>query len=483
MSITQSKPKTKEKKASTEKVSKKRVSTPKKDGAKNVSTQNKFDKDLKQVQDQYLDYPYPLRDPENDKTKIMRMQGDFLAEINHSLYKGKKDFSGFRALVAGGGTGDSTVWLAKQLMEYPDTEVVYLDFSKASMAIAEQRAKNHGINNITWIEDSILNIPDLDLGKFDFINCTGVLHHLQDPNIGLKNLADSLKDDGGMSIMVYAKYGRTGVYHIQEIMNMVNKDITNRAEEVKSGWDVINSLPATNWFKKAEELIGDHKMFGDIGLYDLFLHKQDRCYSIPELYEFVENAGMNITSLVEPYNRALLNVDSYFPESSTKERIKTMDIKTQQAICEVMCGNIIKHSIHISKNKDTIADYTDLDNVPFILYNADQMCQYIINFIDTNAHEVMNKIMKYTITDSYKRSMDINILVLPSTKYLFKYLEKGEMSLKEIFAAIRAETGSNSSDKQLLNESLSNIQSLNTVGSLLMRHKSVKPFNIFPELG
>lgn len=50
---------------------------------------DKFAKDLKQVQDHYLDYPYPLRNPDDDKKRIMRMQGDFLAEINHNLYKGK----------------------------------------------------------------------------------------------------------------------------------------------------------------------------------------------------------------------------------------------------------------------------------------------------------------------------------------------------------------------------------------------------------
>jgi len=36
------------------------------------------------------------------------------------------------------------------------------------MDIAQKRAANHGITNITWIEDSILNIPDL---KLELIAC------------------------------------------------------------------------------------------------------------------------------------------------------------------------------------------------------------------------------------------------------------------------------------------------------------------------
>ena len=49
-----------------------------------------------------------------------------------------------------------------------------------------------------------------------------------------------------------------------------------------------------------------------IGLYDLFLHKQDRAYTIPQLYEFVENAGLNITCFHDSYTRAVLNIESYF---------------------------------------------------------------------------------------------------------------------------------------------------------------------------
>ena len=34
---------------------------------KNRKETKKFVKDIKAVQDQYLDYPYPLRDPEDEK--------------------------------------------------------------------------------------------------------------------------------------------------------------------------------------------------------------------------------------------------------------------------------------------------------------------------------------------------------------------------------------------------------------------------------
>ena len=83
-------------------------------------------KDLKQVQDHYLDYPYPQRNPEDDKTRLMKIYGDYLGELNHWLFEGKEDFKkDFRVLIAGGGTGDSTIYLAEQLKD-TDAEIIYL---------------------------------------------------------------------------------------------------------------------------------------------------------------------------------------------------------------------------------------------------------------------------------------------------------------------------------------------------------------------
>ena len=92
------------------------------------------------------------------------------------------------------------------------------------MNIAKQRAQIRGLNNIKWHLESILNIPKMNLGLFDYINCSGVLHHLESPDEGLKSINSVLKEDGVMGLMVYGQYGRTGVYQIQELARLVNGD-------------------------------------------------------------------------------------------------------------------------------------------------------------------------------------------------------------------------------------------------------------------
>ena len=56
-----------------------------------------------------------------------------------------------------------------------------------------------------------MDLPQLGLGRFDFIRCTGVLHHMEDPLAGLRALAQVLHEDGLMGVMVYGRYARTGV--------------------------------------------------------------------------------------------------------------------------------------------------------------------------------------------------------------------------------------------------------------------------------
>ena len=56
----------------------------------------------------------------------------------------------------------------------------------------------------------------------------------------------------------------------------------------------------------------------------------------------------------------------------------------QQSICEIMAGNIIKHSFWVTNRSDsTIASFEDLDNVP-LFYKYAKYAEDIIKFLDEN---------------------------------------------------------------------------------------------------
>ena len=107
----------------------------------------------------------------------------------------------------------------------------------------------------------------LGLGKFETVRCSGVLHHLKSPNLGLKLLKDTLLPTGGMSLMVYSKYGRTAIYHIQDLVSKINGNLNNVESEIENTQKALKSLPKTNWFIM-NAFIDDHKTMGMVGIYD-----------------------------------------------------------------------------------------------------------------------------------------------------------------------------------------------------------------------
>lgn len=323
------------------------------------------------VQKQYEDFPYPTRPPEDEKKRLIATRLDGLDRINHYCFAGKKDFSkNFRVLIAGCGTGDATIFLAEQLRG-TNAEIFSLDISSASLGIAQKRAEIRGLKNINWINDSLLNIPKLGLGKFDYINCSGVLHHLTDTDAGLSTLKNSLKTDGAMGIMLYAPYGRTGVYHIQKLLRTYNKNEQSNITRLENCKKLLRQVPSNSWFAAMASTFKTEFEFGDAGIYDLFLHSQDRAFSIEELYEYTGKAELKIIKLFG--TASTIGNKTYEPESYIKDeeiltKVKDLDKVSQMSIAEMMNGGITQHLFY-AMNKDSLkpeADINDPDNIPFL---------------------------------------------------------------------------------------------------------------------
>ena len=94
------------------------------------------------LRQQYETFPYPLRDPQEEKTRLLEGHPSHLLEVDHYIFGGRRDFrQPLRVLVAGGGTGDAVMMLGQHLADRGcPAELVYLDLSTASRAIAEARA-------------------------------------------------------------------------------------------------------------------------------------------------------------------------------------------------------------------------------------------------------------------------------------------------------------------------------------------------------
>ncbi|MCK4945739.1 MAG: class I SAM-dependent methyltransferase [Alphaproteobacteria bacterium] len=438
---------------------------------------------IPEVRQQYEEFPYPERNPVDEKKRLLLSYLSRMDAVNHHCFKGKQDFRDFRVLVAGGGTGDNLIAWAEQLRGKENSSVVYLDMSETSAGIARKRADIRKLDNITWINDSLLNIPDLNLGQFDFIECNGVLHHLKNPDAGLSALASVLKPEGGMNLMVYAPYGRTGIYQMQNLMRLVNGDEENPRRKIKNTKEILKTLPQYHWFNASKllGLVAYSDAENDAGIHDLFLHAQDRAFTILEVHDWLERCGLKMAS--EPgycYNQL-----SYMPEQHIKDKnlltmVQKYPLKIQQAIGEALSVKLTKHEFY-AVNKDAVepvAKITDVDIVPWAGMTS------LVSFEQLAA---MSQQHRDTFTLTFDKLPSRPMIVVPKGKFVADILRKidGIRTVAEIVEDIRNHPKYNTppGKEEILRDFEDLFMSLNRGHAVYLRHKSVEPFISAKELG
>jgi SAM-dependent methyltransferase len=294
---------------------------------------------MSRVADQYEAFPYPERDPADEARRLITGSPSHPLEIDHFLFAGARDWSQpFRALVAGGGTGDALIQLAQVLTSAGKPhEITYVDLSTASRKIAEARAKARGLTGITFVTGSLLDAPGM--GRFDYIDCCGVLHHLPDPQAGFDALAGALAPGGGIGLMVYAPFGRSGVYPLQEAFGAVldgpPRDRLRRAKAI------FERIPDGHPFKRNLHL-SDHRA-SDAGFYDLLLHSQDRPFRIGELLGVLGRAGLAMTGSPQAH------LYDPLPIVGDKGLLAGLDEAARMDLAEALRGTIRTHVLYAAK--------------------------------------------------------------------------------------------------------------------------------------
>ena len=125
-------------------------------------------------------------------------------------------------LIAGCGTNQAAVFAYTNRA----AKVVAVDVSQPSLDHEQYLKDKHGLKNLELHRLPIEELPTLGL-DFDLVVSTGVLHHLADPPAGMKALADCVRRDGAIAVMLYAKYGRIGV----ELLQSVFRDLGLRQDD------------------------------------------------------------------------------------------------------------------------------------------------------------------------------------------------------------------------------------------------------------
>ena len=247
------------------------------------------------VKDFYERYPYPrpIDDLDNYRRRwqdLNRRRADF-----HLFWPDKPYREARTILVAGCGTSQA----AKHAARSQAARVVGIDVSETSVRHTEDLRRKYQLTNLEIHQLPIDRVGDLGV-TFDEIVCTGVLHHLASPEAALRALRDVLDPDGAMQIMVYAPYGRAGIYMLQEFCRGIG--VRPSDAEIRDLVVALAALPAGHPLARLLREAPDFRQ--EAALADALLHPQDRAYSVPQLLDLIRGAGLTFSRWVRqaPYS-------------------------------------------------------------------------------------------------------------------------------------------------------------------------------------
>jgi hypothetical protein len=167
--------------------------------------------------------------------------------------------------------------------------------------------------------------------------------------LGCGALRSVLKSEGSMYLMVYAPYGRTGVYMLQDYCRRLGIGTSER--EIYDLRAVLKALPQQH---PLAVLLGGSRDAGNPdALADALLNPRDRSYSVPQLLDFIEGNGLTFERW---YSQA-----PYLPECGAiaatphAPQLRILPKREQYAAMELWRGSLASHSVIVSRDDATEA--------------------------------------------------------------------------------------------------------------------------------
>jgi SAM-dependent methyltransferase len=147
----------------------------------------------------YGRFPYPWSPAKFDSLEDPRFNTDMLNQAIGD-WGHRTVAPDARIWVAGCGTNQA-VFTA---LQFPQARVLGSDVSATSLEICAATAKELGLTNLELKQESLNHVTYRE--QFDYLICTGVIHHNADPRATLAMLSAALKPDGVMELMVYNRF-------------------------------------------------------------------------------------------------------------------------------------------------------------------------------------------------------------------------------------------------------------------------------------
>ena len=246
----------------------------------------------KKVRGQYEENPYPRWRYTNITPK-----NNFLSILNNNIYPNKINTNTHNlkidVLVAGCGTGQQLV----SKTSYENSRILAVDLSLSSLAFAKRKMQELNHSNVEFLHGDILNLKNLNR-KFSVIECVGVLHHLKDPEEGLKILLSILEPNGYLKLGLYSEFARK---HIVETRQFIKKkNIESNILNIRRIRETIKNDKKNTSFQK---LNYNYDFYSTSNVRDLIFHVQEHRYTLPLIIKLLRKYNLKFLGFTNSSNK------------------------------------------------------------------------------------------------------------------------------------------------------------------------------------
>ncbi|ABM76527.1 Hypothetical protein NATL1_19711 [Prochlorococcus marinus str. NATL1A] len=266
------------------------------------------------VRSQYEENPYPrwrfyASSKASKSSAIVIINND----IKPNSITSNLESNPLKILIAGCGTGMQIL----EAQKYRNAQITAIDISCSSLSFAQRKINEIGIKNVNLFQMDILEVALLQ-EQFDIIECCGVLHHMADPQQGLKALLDIFNPNGFMKLSLYSELSRQTVVKTREYI---------KAKNMNASIDNMRNLRKDILSGKCPELYSltspDSDFYNTSNFRDLCFHYQEHRFTFKQLEDTLITHKLKFLG----FCRQFLNLQTrslykqYFPEDKIQANL------------------------------------------------------------------------------------------------------------------------------------------------------------------
>ncbi len=226
-----------------------------------------------------------------------------------------------RILVAGCGTGMHPLTTARL---YPQAQVTGIDLSAASLAYAERKREEAGIHNLKLWQGDLLQVAELGQ-SFDSIECVGVLHHLRDPEQGLRALCAVLKPGGLLRLGLYSAQARRDIRTLRARL-AAERLPTDDASLRSVRFQILND-PSSEEHRR---IVHWPDFYALAECRDLLFHVQEHQFTLAQIADLLAGCQLQFLHFHFPSDRARAAYQARFPDDTAMTRLdRWSDLEAQ----------------------------------------------------------------------------------------------------------------------------------------------------------